>query len=230
MLDRKNICAIMSTLSSILIVLTIMLTSIEIVSFDKNFYSRQYEKNNTAQLVGVTKDELLEITDELLLYLRDRREDLNVMYSRGGNVFGDREIDHMKDVKLLFLYGFKLRNIAFFLIVVSIVLMSIIYPKLWIKYLSFAFIWVSAVFLVLTILIGIGIVVDFDLVWDKFHHIFFNNDLWLLDPDTDVLIMMMPGIFFINLIKEFATTFLITIGAMLILSCYTYKKYSQKTN
>lgn len=230
MLNRKNICIAMAIFSSILIILVMVLTSIELISFNKNFYRRQYERSDTARIIGITDDELLEVTDEFLLYLRDRREDLNIRWSKGESIFGEREIEHMKDVKLLFLYGFKLRNMASVFVVLLIVLMSIIYPKLWLKYLSFAFILTSMVVVILGILIAIGIAMDFDFIWDKFHHIFFNNDLWLLDPNTDVLIMMMPGDFFINIIKGFATIFFAGMGIMLILSFYMHKRYCQKTN
>lgn len=42
--------------------------------------------------------------------------------------------------------------------------------------------------------------IDFDWAFVKFHEIFFNNDLWLLDPRTDRLIQLMPIQFFINFV------------------------------
>ena len=39
---------------------------------------------------------------------------------------------------------------------------------------------------------------DFTQYFTYFHEIFFNNDLWLLDPKTEILIQMMPEPFFIK--------------------------------
>ena len=45
-------------------------------------------------------------------------------------------------------------------------------------------------------IIGIMMLVDFSTMFWKFHLLFFDNDLWLLDIDTDVLIQMFPEDFF----------------------------------
>ena len=49
-----------------------------------------------------------------------------------------------------------------------------------------------------------------------FHHIFFRNDLWLLDPNTDILIMMVPETFFFHLVFRilggFALGYLLCLG------------------
>ena len=220
----------MSVAFSILLILSMLLTSIEIVSFNKNFYRRQYIKNNTADIIGIDENELLHITDEFFSYLKDRRQDLNIKWSHGDNIFGQREIDHMKDVKQLFSYGFKLRNMAFLTVVILTVILFAICPRIWLRYISLSFILVSAIVIILAIFVAIGIYKDFDLVWDKFHYIFFNNDLWLLDPDTDVLIMMMPGSFFIDMIKTIATIFFAGMSAVLAFSIYLYRSYRKKIN
>ena len=55
----------------------------------------------------------------------------------------------------------------------------------------------------LTILAAIGAVIvlaciDFDSLFILFHKVAFTNDLWLLDPHTDLLIRLMPIEFFIS--------------------------------
>ncbi len=46
-------------------------------------------------------------------------------------------------------------------------------------------------FAILAVLAGI-ISTDFNKYFIIFHHIFFNNDLWMLNPDTDLLINIVP--------------------------------------
>ena len=41
---------------------------------------------------------------------------------------------------------------------------------------------------------------DFDQFWLNFHYLFFDNDLFLLDPNTEILINMVPSTFFQDLV------------------------------
>ena len=47
--------------------------------------------------------------------------------------------------------------------------------------------------------------VDFNAAFIKFHEIFFDNDLWLLDLRTDVLIQMFPEEFFNEMAVAYLT-------------------------
>lgn len=55
-----------------------------------------------------------------------------------------------------------------------------------------------------------------------FHHMFFNNDLWILDPSTDMLINIVPEGFFMDTAGRIAFLFgslsLILFGLCLIMT------------
>lgn len=53
---------------------------------------------------------------------------------------------------------------------------------------------------------------DFTRAFTQFHHVFFNNDLWLLDPKTDLLINMLPEGFF----TDFAIHMGVIFAGMLV--------------
>ena len=42
----------------------------------------------------------------------------------------------------------------------------------------------------LVVLVAVLSFLDFDALWTRFHQIAFRNDLWLLDPTRDYLIML----------------------------------------
>jgi integral membrane protein (TIGR01906 family) len=42
------------------------------------------------------------------------------------------------------------------------------------------------------VVLGIGIMLDFDRLFLEFHLFSFANDLWMLNPATDYLIMLFP--------------------------------------
>ena len=54
------------------------------------------------------------------------------------------------------------------------------------------------------------IALNFDRAFDIFHHLFFDNDHWILDPRVDLLINMVPQSFFVHIA--------IFIGLLLLLA------------
>ena len=52
--------------------------SIEIATFDRGFYEREFEKHRVSQNTGIQGEELKDITEDLLSYLRGKRGDLEI--------------------------------------------------------------------------------------------------------------------------------------------------------
>ena len=59
---------------------------------------------------------------------------------------------------------------------------------------------------------------DFTKYFTIFHEIFFDNDLWLLDPSTDLLIRMLPEGFFMDMVIRIGIIFLVLMFLVLIIS------------
>ncbi len=116
-------------------------------------------------------------------YLMGKRDNLEIPGFK--NFFNEKEILHMEDVKNIFKY------IVYISIIFSI-LIFILIKKEDLPY----------IFLYSLIPIGIFILTVFIFSFDKsftiFHEIFFKNELWLLDPEKDRLIVLMPIEFFIR--------------------------------
>ena len=60
----------------------------------------------------------------------------------------------------------------------------------------------------LVCLLGIWILADFNGFWTTFHQVFFSNDLWLLNPYTDLMINLFPEAFFNHLVVRIILWFL----------------------
>ena len=58
------------------------------------------------------------------------------------------------------------------------------------------------------------VAIDFNKLFRVVPRDFFNNDLWLLDPATDLLIRMLPEGFFFDMVIRIGVIF---IGSLLIL-------------
>lgn len=195
---------------------TILLTTIEIATFDSSFYERKYEEYNVPMVTGIEMEDLIFVTDEMLDYLKGKREDLIIFTKVNGKteqVFEEREILHMIDVKDLFDKGYKIRNT---MILISIISFIFIY-KYSKEKIGKTFIIASIWPMVLGAIIGILMYVDFNKYFNYFHEIFFSNDLWLLNPKTDILIQMLPIGFFISIATKILSIFIIELIVILII-------------
>jgi integral membrane protein (TIGR01906 family) len=188
----------LSSIAGLLLALAFALTGIEAVAFNRDRYENAYARLHTAADIGVSQDELIGITDQVILYLRGEYPDLFRISEINGvpqSTFREREILHMMDVKALFQRGYLLRGIAFGASA-TIICFSVFFLKQ--KSLSFILIGYEigvGILLSLCILVGVYFSLDFSKAFIQFHHVFFTNDMWLLSHN-DMLIQMFPEQFF----------------------------------
>ncbi|MGI6706079.1 MAG: TIGR01906 family membrane protein [Clostridia bacterium] len=217
-----------AVLASFCLCLVLLLTGVELTAFNLNYYRNEYRKLERPQAIGISEEELMSVTRELLDYLKDQRDDLDLTaVIKGGKrpVFNEREILHMKDVKDLFRRGYRLRNISIFLIAVFGALTVAAGGKRSWKALARSFIAVAAVNFGLILLLVILLHADFTKYFDQFHYLFFTNDLWQLDPSRDVLIQMVPEAFFFDTAIRIIVFF---VTAMAFLSAVSWVSLQKK--
>ena len=76
--------------------------------------------------------------------------------------------------------------------------------------------------------IAVAAVIDFDSLFTLFHQIAFTNDLWLLDPRTDLLIRLMPIEFFISYAAIIGGLWLLGMVTMLVVSTLFIRKAKER--
>ena len=207
---RRTAATVCTVIASLLLIVGLLILSIEMFAFNRSFFEEEYEKLNTAESIGMSAEDLSMVTDVLLDYTAGNRETLDIQVQIGGEaqeVFGQREKDHMVDVQALYLNARTVRTVSFIGAVVLIAAAFLFRGKKALQLLCRSFLSVSGVFALVVIGLGIYAAVDFASFWTSFHHLFFTNDLWLLDPRTDVLIMMVPEPFFSSLVARIIIRF-----------------------
>ncbi len=73
-------------------------------------------------------------------------------------------------------------------------------------------------------LIIIAACIDFDSLFVLFHKVAFRNDLWLLDPRTDLLIRLMPIEFFVSYAAIIGGLWLLGMTGLLVVSTIIINK------
>ncbi len=202
MKNNQVVSYALGILFSFCLIVTLLITSVEAVTYwTPGYYEREYSKYNVTEDVHMEMDDLLDVTTEMMAYLRGNREDLHVPTIVDGQpreFFNDREIAHMEDVRGLFVGALVLR-----LLKADI---ALVVPR--------SVCWGTGLFFAIICVLGLVISTDFTKYFVIFHHIFFNNDLWLLDPATDLLINIVPEPFFVDTASYIALVFGISVAVI----------------
>lgn len=186
-----------------MISLSILIISIEFHTFRLGSYETSYEKYDLGTRTNKSKDEFLRISQELIEYLKSNRTNKEL-----GGIFNEKEVMHMEDVQDIFT-GLRLLKYIGIVLSASLVLyffiaedINYLLKKMY-KGLFFNFGLLGILLLM--------IVTDFSKYFEYFHLIFFDNDLWLLDPKIDLLIQMMPESFFMDMSIKIGLTYIMSI-------------------
>ena len=172
------------------------------VCFDLNFYKDFYQKENIANYIGTSSDNLINNTQNLLNYL-NKKEQLNTDW------FSEKDILHMVDVQNLYTFSHNIMIFCFITFILSTIIIILILRGKSLLYITKIFNKVLLLFIVLIGGLSTIIAYNFNSFWIKFHTTLFSNDLWLLSPNESNLIKMVPEEFFISLITKITIYILI---------------------
>lgn len=165
------------------------------VCFDLNFYKDFYQKENIADYIDTSSDNLINNTQNLLNYL-NKKEQLNTDW------FSEKDILHMVDVQNLYTFSHNIMIYCFITFILSTIIIILNLRGKSLLYITKIFNKVLLLFIVLIGGLSTIIAYNFNSFWIKFHTTLFSNDLWLLSPNESNLIKMVPEEFFISLITK----------------------------
>lgn len=219
--------------ASIAMVIILLITSFEIAAYsDYSWYKKEYLKYEVLDDLEMEIEDAMYVTEEMMAYLRGNREDLVVQTIVNGEpreFFNDREKAHMVDVQKLFLGGMDLRLGAATVFIASLVILNFIKAD-WKKRLPKSFLVGVGGFVVAVGVLAVFVATNFNKYFTIFHEIFFDNDLWILDPRTDLLIRMLPEGFFFDMVIRIGVIFIVSLGILSLISIITLWKQKDKKN
>lgn len=213
---------ILPYITNFILILSLLLGSIYYVTVDTSFYEKQYEKNGTADHIGISQKDLMSATNVVVDYLKGDIENMEIKAEVKGvtrEIFDQREKDHMVDVKVLFEI---LEKTFITLVILGIILIGIniaIYKKQGIRNVAKAFIPTALCFAIVVVVLGAIFIWNFNWFWTNFHLLIFTNDLWLLDPKISIMINMFPLNFFYACCFKILSIF---VGDILLLGLMSY--------
>jgi len=182
-------------------------------------YTRGFEKYSISQKTGISNSELIKVANDLQQYFNNNKELLDtkaVIYGQNRELFNQREVHHMKDVKSLVKGTYWLFIISAAYISMVIVLRLITRNN--ILKLGKLILYGSLLTIGVICLFGLVALLEFEALFLLFHQISFSNDLWQLDPRTDYLVIMFPTGFWLDATLLIAITTICIAGITSTLS------------
>lgn len=203
------------------LIAALLITSLEIAMYaDFDVYRQEYEKYDVLSDLDMSMDDAMDVTRQMMAYLRGEGDTLSVITTVDGreqDFFNEQDRFHMGEVRDLFIGGLNIRTGALVIAVLCILLLILTKADLK-KTVPAGYQAALAVTAAALLFLGIACAVDFNTVFVKFHHIFFDNDLWIFDPAEDYMIRMLPEGLFFDMVVRIGCIFAGLLAVFLILS------------
>lgn len=222
--------SILYIMVGILLSIVLLLTSVEVIVFNITHYEKSFKKYNIPQATGMDMDNLMYTIEDILSYLKGEKDELDtraIVKGEEREVFSEREKLHMVDVQKLFMKGKQLRNAGAVLLAVLLIILVKLDGR-WKKRLSKTLIYMALGNIGLLVILLLLMFIDFYKYFTYFHLIFFDNDLWILDPEKEILIQMLPQDFFYDTAVKIISLFIGVISALGIGGYVVSKKIKEK--
>ena len=213
----KQTQKISAVIMMFLLIGVLLLTSFQVAIYGDSqyrFYEREYKKYQVADSLNMTMDNIMDVTDQMMAYLIGNKAELSVITDVDGEIqdfFNEQDRLHLADVRNLFLGGLKLRNYA---VILATILMIVLRAKKadFRRLVPIGYLQALFVYLILTAILGVAMSIDFTSCFTLFHKLFFTNNLWIFDPETDYMIRMLPEGFFSDMVIRVGVIFIVLLA------------------
>ena len=211
----------------------LVLTNVRIAATEERVYGYAFSSYNVPAVTGIQRAELDRAAHEIVQYFTsgdpDSLLDVRVQISGGEAqpLYSEREVIHMRDVKQMFQFFFRLHEVAF-----AYIVMYIAGVYLWSREQSLRILARQAITAGIGTAAALGIaavamLVGFDQLFTAFHIVSFANDFWQLDPATDRLVQMFPQGFWFD-VSIGVGMLTILEGALVALAGYAYLEWNER--
>jgi integral membrane protein (TIGR01906 family) len=191
----------------LLLPLLIIGTSLRGLVTDRDFMLRGFRDYNVAATTGLDDPQLQRIADAFVAYFQAPPGQLQMQVTAFGQsrlLFNDREVAHMEDVQALIQFFLRMQLVAAAVVLLRLVVALVVDRG--VVNLGRDMLLSTALMVAVILLVAVASAIDFDALWTRFHQIAFRNDLWLLDPTRDYLIMLFPEPFWFAATIRMATS------------------------
>ena len=204
----------LTTITSLIFILIIISGSLNFIVRSSLIYDYNISTYSIEKRTSLSLEKIKEINLEIRSYFFNEKELLDI------DIYSDKEILHMKDVKSVMNFIFDLGKI---LSIVFCILAFVLYSYFRVYIYKLIFYSLS-LFLTILMFLGTSFLLFFQELFIIFHEIAFNNDLWILNQNEDYLLMMYPEDFFRDVaILILVTSFILNVIVYILFRSLFYQ-------
>ncbi len=187
---------------------------------DTSWYQAGFVKYGVSARTGISAQDLAKSAEQISSYLLVKQDSLDIPVRIAGSVqplFKERELLHMRDVRNLLNNFYVMQGVSLLYALLYLAISPIWLRGNYLRSIGQRLRWGGG--LTLGVFAGFGILsmFDFDSLFLKFHMVSFDNDLWILDPAKDNLIMMFPqGFWYDSAMRLAVVTAAEALGAVVV--------------
>ena len=170
-------------------------------------YTSGFEKQNVGATTGLAQEELAKTARGFIRYWNSDDTYISLTVIKNGQpfeLFNQKEKEHLKDVKTLFWLDYRVL-LGTGIYTLGYLLFHLSRRKTrGLRHLAWDMAAGSGLTLILMLVLGLGALLgedQFARFWYQFHIFSFANDLWLLDPTKDYLLMLVPEGFWYDALR-----------------------------
>ena len=204
----------LTTITSLIFILIIISGSLNFIVRSSLIYDYNISAYSIEKRTSLSLEKINEINLGIRTYFFNEKELLDI------DIYSNKEILHMKDVKSVMNFIFDISKI---LSIVFCILTFVLYSYFRVYIYKLIFYSLS-LFLSILVFLGTSFLLFFQELFIIFHQIAFNNDLWILNPNEDYLLMMYPEDFFRDVaILILVTSFILNVIVYILFRSLFYQ-------
>ena len=193
---------ILQALFIICVPVFLITTNVRLVLNSGMLYDYGFNKYKIEKYTGIEYEQLQIAGQQIRDYFNNDEDKIKISISVHGsmvsNLFNEKEILHMYDVKQLVKMVYSVQLYAAISIIIACLLLFVDSSRKWKQTMPRYFMKGGWLTFSVVLFVALLAVVGFDRLFLYFHLVSFSNDLWILDPRHDYLIAMFPQGFFFD--------------------------------
>lgn len=199
-MKKKLLPCLTGMLLALAVVLAGLAAPLHIAGTNADMMEWMFMRHAPAVRTGLPEAEYRPVAQMVTSFLSGETTEFQHMFTAGNGLtyscFNAREQAHMADCTALFVLCRTV--LAITLAVLACMLLAAYLQRKRLRMVLITFLRTMLAFALCAAGIAAWAVIDFDGIFILFHQISFANDLWLLNPATDLLIRLMPTSFFME--------------------------------
>lgn len=226
-MKHKGLAALLTPLWLLALVGCLFLT-LRILINDEAYFRKGYERLDMRSLIGISDADCTKALMRMIDYMEGRVDSIQLTVDEDGKtveMFNQQEIDHMVDVRALYQAWRTVMwcGLAALALLLALLLVKSCRAAVF-RALGLAWIVLG----VAAVVLGVWVLVDFNSFWTGFHYLFFDNDLWLMDPAVCRMIRICPLELFYGIVVRMGSAFLTAFGVIPAVCAILYKRKERR--